>query len=155
MENGRGGPGRGGSRFLVCAAGEEENMERPNKNQQRLRYTLAFLALFALEAFIALRVRDRFVRPYLGDVMVVWVVYCFVRAVRPLGWKRLPLYVFWFAVFIEWLQYLQLAKLPFFAGNPVARVVLGSVFDWADILCYGTGCLALVAWERWTDRRYL
>ncbi|WP_243134546.1 DUF2809 domain-containing protein [Enterocloster asparagiformis] len=60
-------------------------MEKATNNQLRLRYTLAFLALFALEAFIALRVRDRFVRPYLGDVMVVWVVYCFVRAVRPRG----------------------------------------------------------------------
>lgn len=126
----------------------EEVMEKATNNQLRLRYTLAFLALFALEAFIALRVRDRFVRPYLGDVMVVWVVYCFVRAVRPRGWKRLPLYVFWFAVLVEWLQFLNLSDLPVFAANPVARVVLGSVFDWADILCYGTGCLILALAER-------
>lgn len=123
-------------------------MEKATNNQLRLRYTLAFLALFALEAFIALRVRDRFVRPYLGDVMVVWVVYCFVRAVRPRGWKRLPLYVFWFAALVEWLQFLNLSDLPVFAANPVARVVLGSVFDWADILCYGTGCLVLALAER-------
>ena len=127
-------------------------MEKATNNQLRLRYTLAFLALFALEAFIALRVRDRFVRPYLGDVMVVWVVYCFVRAVRPWGWKRLPLYVFGFAVLVEWLQFLNLSDLPVFAANPVARVVLGSVFDWADILCYGTGCLVLALAEQWAGK---
>lgn len=44
----------------------EESMEKATNNQLRLRYALAFLTLFALEAFIALRVRDRFVRPYLG-----------------------------------------------------------------------------------------
>ncbi|EEG51679.1 hypothetical protein CLOSTASPAR_06266 [[Clostridium] asparagiforme DSM 15981] len=131
----------------------EEVMEKATNNQLRLRYALAFLTLFALEAFIALRVRDRFVRPYLGDVMVVWVVYCFVRAVRPRGWKRLPLYVFWFAALVEWLQFLNLSDLPVFAGNPIARVVLGSVFDWADILCYGTGCLVLALAEQWAGKR--
>lgn len=118
------------------------------KRRAQILYGLAFLMLFVLEAFIALRVRDRFVRPYLGDAMVVWVVYCFVRALRPFGWKRLPLYVFWFAVLVEWLQYFHLAELPVFAGNPVARIVLGSVADPKDILCYGAGCLGLVWWER-------
>lgn len=128
-------------------------MKRATDNQLRTGYALAFLALFALEVFIALRVHDRFVRPYLGDVMVVIVVYCFVRVLRPRGWKRLPLYVFWFAVGIEWLQYFRLADLPMFAGNPVARVVLGSVFDWMDILCYGTGCLVLAFGEQWARKR--
>ena len=111
-------------------------MEKATNNQLRLRYALAFLTLFALEAFIALRVRDRFVRP-----------------VRPRGWKRLPLYVFWFAALVEWLQFLNLSDLPVFAGNPIARVVLGSVFDWADILCYGTGCLVLALAEQWAGKR--
>ena len=100
----------------------------------RIQFALTFAALFAVEAFIALRVHDRFVRPYLGDVMVVWLLYFLVRAFRPGGWRHLPL---------------RIADLPIFAGNPAARIILGSVFDWKDIGCYGVGCLVLAAAEGW------
>lgn len=109
----------------------------------RVFYAVCFVALFVVEALIALYVRDRFVRPYLGDVLVVVLVYCFVRIFvnRPL--RLLPLYVFVFACGVEFLQYLQLADLPLFRQSAVARVVLGSVFDWGDIACYAVGCLLL------------
>ena len=45
----------------------------------RRRYGLVFLLLLGVEIVIALFVHDRFVRPYLGDVLVVWVVYGFRR----------------------------------------------------------------------------
>lgn len=115
----------------------------------RIQFALTFAALFAVEAFIALRVHDRFVRPYLGDVMVVWLLYFLVRAFRPGGWRHLPLGLFVFAACVEGLQYFRIADLPIFAGNPAARIILGPVFDWKDIGCYGVGCLVLAAAEGW------
>src|SRR5690554_5256501 len=38
------------------------------------------LVVFVVEVFIALFVHDNFIRPYLGDVIVVWFVYYFIRA---------------------------------------------------------------------------
>ena len=43
----------------------------------------AFAVLFLIEGAIAIWVHDRFVRPYMGDVLVAVLVYCFVRIFRP------------------------------------------------------------------------
>ena len=78
---------------------------------------------------------------------MVVLVYCFVRVFVPRGLKRLPLYVFLFAVCVEVLQYFRLAELLGLQGNTAARIILGSVFDWKDIACYGTGCLLIQIFE--------
>ena len=44
---------------------------------------LLFLALLATEVLIALFVHDDFVRPYLGDVLVVPVIFFLLRAAFP------------------------------------------------------------------------
>ena len=92
---------------------------------------------------IAKYVFDSFVRPYLGDVLVVILVYCGVRIVinKPLKW--LPFAVFAFACSIEVMQYFQLADKLGFEHGSIARIVLGSVFDWADIACYAVGSIFL------------
>lgn len=45
------------------------------------------------------------------------------------------------------LQYFRLAELLGLQGNTAARIILGSVFDWKDIACYGTGCLLIQIFE--------
>ena len=44
-------------------------------------------------------------------------------------------------------QYFRLAELLGLQGNTAARIILGSVFDWKDIACYGTGCLLIQIFE--------
>ena len=57
----------------------------------RWKYLMLALALLTLEGIIALYVHDRLIRPYLGDVLAVWAVYCLVRTVWPEGIRLLPL----------------------------------------------------------------
>ena len=78
---------------------------------------------------------------------MVVLVYCFVRVFVPVGMKRLPLYVFLFAVCVEVMQYFRLAEILGLQGNAAARIILGSVFDWKDIACYGAGCLLIQIFE--------
>ncbi len=106
-------------------------------------YAICFAGLFGIETLIALFVHDAFVRPYMGDVLVVVLVYCFVRIfiTRPLRW--LPLWVFLFACCIEALQYLHFVTLVGLQDNTLARVVLGTSFSWWDIVCYAVGCFPL------------
>lgn len=106
-------------------------------------YAVCFIVLFCIEALIALFVRDRFVRPYLGDALVIMLVYCFVRIfiARPLWW--LPLGVFLFACCVEAMQYFQFISVVGLQNNTLARVVLGTSFSWWDIVCYAAGCLPL------------
>lgn len=112
----------------------------------RHKYALLFAGLLAVEVFIALCVHDRFIRPYLGDVLVVAVVYAFLRILWPTGLPWLPAGVALFAVAVEvgqafhLVDRLGLGRIPFF------RVLLGATFDWADILCYlAGGCLIYFA----------
>lgn len=110
-------------------------------------YGTAFVLLTAIEVFIALYVHDHFIRPYIGDILVVIVVYCFVRIFIPRNLQLLPLYVFIFAVCVESLQYFNLVSVLNLSGNRFARIILGSVFDLKDIGCYAVGCLLLSLWE--------
>lgn len=123
-------------------------MEKKKINiRLRLMYAGAFVLLTAIEVLIALYVHDNFIRPYIGDVLVVIVVYCFVRIFIPRSLRLLPLYVFIFAVCVEILQYFDLVSVLGLSGNRLARVILGSVFDIKDIGCYAVGCLFLSLWE--------
>ena len=122
------------------------------RDSRRWKYLAAFAVIFLIEAAIALWVHDRFVRPYIGDALVVVLVYCFVRIIIPAGVRHLVLYVFLFAVCVEFLQYFHLVELLGLQGCRVARIILGSVFDWKDIACYAAGCVGLWGYERLEHR---
>ena len=91
--------------------------------KKRIFYIISFLVIFCMEVLIALYVRDRFIRPYVGDMLVVVLVYSFVRIFLPTGIPRMPFYVFLFACFVEVLQYFQLVE-TLGVTNRVARIVL-------------------------------
>lgn len=123
-------------------------MEAERKGKQeggwgRWHFAAAFVLLFLIEAGIALWVHDQLIRPYVGDMLVVVLVYLFVRIFFPKGIRRLPLYVFLFAAAVEVTQYFDLVRLLGLWHCRAARIILGSVFDWKDIACYGVGCLFL------------
>ena len=107
-------------------------------------YAICFIGLFIVETLIALFVRDAFIRPYMGDVLVVILIYCFVRIFITEPLRGLPLWIFLFACCIETLQYLQLVTLLGLQNCTLARVVLGTSFSWWDIVCYAVGCLPLL-----------
>lgn len=118
-------------------------LQNPNKRRKRVSYVIAFIILLAVEVFIALFVDDKFIRPYIGDVLVVIVIYMAVRVVIPEGFKLLPLYIFLFATIVECLQYFNIVEILGVSENTFLRVLIGSVFDIKDILCYGIGCIVL------------
>ena len=115
--------------------------------KKRFFYIISFLLIFCIEVLIALYVRDNFIRPYVGDMLVVVLVYSFVRIFLPTGIPRMPFYVFLFACFVEVLQYFQLVE-TLGITNRAARIILGSTFDWADIACYLCGRLCVYCFIR-------
>lgn len=119
---------------------------------KRIQYLLLFLAVLFAEVLIALFVHDRLIRPYIGDVLVVVVIYCFIRILIPEGFAILPVIVFIFAAAVEVLQYFHLVERLGFADNPFMRILIGSVFDVKDIVCYGAGCIILGVIE-WKGRK--
>ena len=56
-------------------------------------YAICFVVILVVEIIIGIYVRDSFVRPYMGDALVVVLIYCFIRIFIPNGLSQLPLYV--------------------------------------------------------------
>ena len=117
--------------------------------KKRFFNVMLFLILLILEVLIAMYVHDNFVRPYIGDVLVVIVLYFAVRSVWPAGLTHLPLILFLFAACVEILQYFNLPQLLGLQDYTFFRILLGSTFDVKDILCYGVGCIFLFLYQKW------
>ena len=115
--------------------------------RKRISYLLATFILFGIELLIAVFVHDKFIRPYVGDMLVVVLLYTLVRIFLPEGVRLLPLYIFLFSAGIEVLQYFRIAEVLGLSDNRILSVVIGSVFDWKDIVCYGVGCGMLFVYE--------
>lgn len=107
--------------------------------KKRISYMMVFIVLLLIEVIIAIFIHDRFIRPYVGDVLIVIVIYCLVRIFTP-KIKLLPIYIFIFAVAVECLQFLNIVGWLGLGGNSLANVVIGTSFDWKDIFCYAVGC---------------
>ena len=111
--------------------------------RKRKKFILAAIILLIIEVLIAKYVHDEIVRPYIGDVLVVFVVYAVIRIIIPEKGKLLSLYVFLFAFCIEILQWFHIVEVLHLSDNRFLSVLIGGVFDWKDIICYGIGCLML------------
>jgi len=125
-----------------------KEMSREKFIYSRIKYLVAFIIFFITEVLIAVYVHDDFIRPYVGDILVVILLYCFIKIFVPYKVKLMTLYIFIFSAFVEILQYFKLVEMLGLQDNRFARIVIGSVFDWKDILCYGVGCILLYGYEK-------
>ncbi len=113
------------------------------------KYLLAFIILFLVEVMIALYVHDEFVRPYVGDALVVVLIYFFVRTFYQGSSLLLGVAVFAFACAVEVAQYFDVVTFLHLQDNHLARVVIGTSFSWWDIVAYFVGTLVVVLADIW------
>jgi hypothetical protein len=113
----------------------------------RRAYLFLALALLCIEVFIALFVHDRIIRPYIGDLLAVMLVYFLIRSVTSWNNRKSAVVAFFFACGIELLQYINLVGRAGLRGNRGASIVVGQTFDWTDILMYATGTAVVLVAE--------
>jgi hypothetical protein len=118
------------------------------KTQFNIRYFTYAVILFIIEVLIALYINDQFVRPYIGDVFVVMLIYCFVKAFLNLPVLKTTIGVLLFSYLIEALQYFQFVKRVGLDHSRLANVVIGNYFAWEDILAYTVGAVIILLVER-------
>lgn len=111
-------------------------------------YLIIAVVLFAIEVLIALFVRDSIVRPYVGDILAVVLIYTALRAISPLTILQALTLTLAIAFVIEIAQALHLLDAVGLANNRIARTILGGVFDCADLAAYTAGALFIAAVER-------
>jgi hypothetical protein len=105
--------------------------------------------IFCIEVLIALFVKDRFVRPYLGDVLVVMLLYCFFKSFVKLPVLTVSLLVLVIAFGIEFLQFLNVVQMLHLEQSKIARTVLGTSFSWIDLLTYCIGIAIVLLVEKY------
>jgi hypothetical protein len=120
-------------------------MLRFNKN-----YFALTIILFAIEVFIALFVRDKFIRPYFGDVLVVILIYCCIKSFLQIRVLQLAIGVLVFSFLIEFFQYLNIIKHLGLEQSTLARTVIGNSFAWKDIIAYIAGFFIILLVERYS-----
>lgn len=110
-----------------------------------LKSLVCFIAL----VIIALFVRDSFIRPTFGDVLVVvWLYYSLASLFSmPVNWLVSLVVLIAFAV--ELGQLLQVAVWFGIEPSSPLAVILGATFDWKDLLAYCIG--GLLCW--WIEKK--
>lgn len=102
-------------------------------------YFVFFLLLFVIEVLIALFIHDDFIRPYIGDVLVVILIYCFLMSFLSVSKIKILVFVLVFSFAIEFFQYFNLVVVLGLEDVKLAKVVLGNSFSGIDLLCYVVG----------------
>jgi len=115
-----------------------------NKN-----YFICTILIFLVEVLIALFVNDNFVRPYLGDVLVVILIYCFIKSVFKLPVLTVAVFVLIFSFTIEFLQFQNIVEKLHLEQSRIARTVLGTSFSWIDLLTYIIGIAIVICIEKY------
>lgn len=113
------------------------------------------ILLFFIEVLIALYIHDRFVRPYLGDVLVVILMYCFLKSFLKLPVLTVAIAVLIFAFTIEFLQFLNLVEKLDLEKSKIARTVIGTSFSWIDLLTYVIGITIVLIIEKYWHKKQL
>ena len=114
---------------------------KKEKLMPRAVYAVSFAVILIIEILIALFVRDSFIRPYGGDILVTILLCCFVRMIFMEKIPLLPLWVFLFAVTVEVLQYFDIVSLLGLGDIKFFVILIGNSFSFVDIICYAVGCV--------------
>ncbi|UTX47393.1 DUF2809 domain-containing protein [Chryseobacterium sp. MA9] len=114
------------------------------KFQFSLKYLLLTVFIFLVEVLIATKLSGIFfVRAYLGDVIVVMLLYTFVKSFVKVNDQKLILGILIFSFLIEFGQFFHIAEKLGFRPGSLMYIVIGNSFSWIDNLCYAAGCLLL------------
>lgn len=111
--------------------------------------------IFIIEVMIALFVNDNFVRPYLGDVLVVILIYCFIKSFLKLPVLNVAVFVLLFSFTIEFLQFLNIVEKLHLEKSKIARTVIGTSFSWIDLLTYIIGISIVILIEKYWQKKNL
>ena len=119
-------------------------------------YFLLAMLLLVVEILIAMFAHDHIIRPYAGDLLVVILIYCFVKSFLNLPYMATALSVLLFSFAVETLQYFHLVNMLGLQHSNLARIIIGTHFEWIDLAAYIIGIIIVIFCERTrTDKKSL
>ncbi|MCL6219669.1 DUF2809 domain-containing protein [Zunongwangia pacifica] len=97
-----------------------------------------------MEFLIARSLNGGFIRNVFGDYLIVFVMYYFLLTFYKWQKFKLAVFVLLFAYLIELLQYVQILKILGIQKSTATDMILGSSFDWLDMLAYTLAFLSII-----------
>lgn len=110
-------------------------------------YFVVFIVLFAIEALIAIYLKEGFIRHNFGDYLVVILLYCFFKSFIKGKSFQIALAVLIFSYTIEFLQLTSFLEVLNLQENRIAKIVLGSTFSIGDLIAYTFGIITILIFE--------
>jgi len=92
------------------------------------------IIIFLIEVIIALYIKDKIIRPFVGDILVVIFMYYFIKAFINTKAIYIAIFTLIFSFVVEMIG---------LGHNKVARIIIGTSFSWIDLLCYFVGFILL------------
>jgi hypothetical protein len=116
-------------------------------------YFILAVILFGIEILIAKFAHDQIIRPYFGDLLVVILIYCFVKSFLNTPVLITALCVLTFSYTIEILQYFNIVEKLGLGNSKIARIVIGTSFEWIDLVAYTLGIGLVILLENSIRKR--
>ncbi|MCB0452618.1 MAG: DUF2809 domain-containing protein [Aequorivita sp.] len=110
-------------------------------------YLIVFIFLFITEIAIAYFHFNAFIRGFLGDVLVILLMYSFLKIFIKNNVLKTAVSVLAFAYFVELLQLFKLAE-KLNIHSEILLTIIGSVFDVSDLAAYFLGFLLILLLEK-------
>ncbi|WP_025740339.1 ribosomal maturation YjgA family protein [Aquimarina pacifica] len=112
------------------------------------KYFILCILLFIIEVIIALFIDDHIIRPYIGDTLVVILIYCFIKSFFVIDSLYAAFGVLLFSFAIEILQYFNFVEVIGLQHSRLALVIFGNSFAWLDLAAYILGFIVILWIER-------
>jgi Protein of unknown function (DUF2809). len=109
---------------------------------KRLIFGVISILLLGIEIIIGVFATG-WIRIYLGDVLVVILIYTILRTIspnKPKRWIILPSAVLIFSFIVELLQFWGFCD-RFGITNHFLRIIIGTGFSFIDLVCYTVGII--------------
>lgn len=110
----------------------------------KFSYFVITVVLFLLELYIGFFINDQLIRPYIGDFLVVILIYFFLKTFINLPVWTAAIIVLLFSYLVEISQYFKLVNKLGLQDLKLVRIMMGTTFSWTDILAYTTGIAFLL-----------
>ncbi|SRX54789.1 hypothetical protein AEQU1_01806 [Aequorivita sp. CIP111184] len=120
-----------------------------NESKKMKNYLILFIILLLLELAIAYFQFNSFIRGFLGDVLVILLLYSFLKIFIKNNVLKTAVSVLAFAYFVELLQLFKLVE-KLNIQSEILLIIFGSVFDFWDLLAYFLGFLLILLIEKFS-----
>ena len=106
------------------------------------------IVILGIEILIAKFAHDQIIRPYIGDLLVVILMYCIVKSFLNTRVLTTALSVLIFSYIIETLQYFHTVDRLGLQDSKIARLIMGTSFEWIDLVAYTIGTALILYFEK-------